>query len=148
MRAETPDPADFSPPCLSPSGLPGVEEFSFSSLSQEEIKINFAYNAEMLLVVLTAIRHERWLVCIFILSKDMFTQKMEGRPPSDMSDPSQLWSRSSAAASGCSVLLLGKLGHPTVGEELIHDHLPGSITHGTGTSKPTAWLRVSTQGNI
>lgn len=46
--AETPDPADFSPPCLSPTGIPGAEgqDFRFSSLSQEEIKFNFAYNSE------------------------------------------------------------------------------------------------------
>ena len=33
----------------------------------------------MLLVALTAISHERWLVCIFILSEDMFTQTRAGR---------------------------------------------------------------------
>lgn len=67
------------PPCLNLVGIPGAREKDFSFSNQEEIEFNFACSAEMLIVALTAIRHERWPVCIFILSENMFTQTRADR---------------------------------------------------------------------
>lgn len=78
---------------------------------------NFASDVEMLLVALTEIRHERWASLHFYSVRGyVYTDK--GRqiwPPSAMSDSSQLWPRSSAAAGTCGIPLLGKHRHPAVG---------------------------------
>lgn len=72
----------------------------------------------MLLVALRAIRHERWASLHFYSVRGyVYTDKGKKQiwPPSAMSDSSQLWPRSSAAAGSCGIPLLGKHRHPAEG---------------------------------
>lgn len=89
----------------------------------------FAYAAEMLLVALTAIRHERWPVCIFILPENMFTQTRADR--SDL--PLICLIQTSFGpgilqlqAAGASCFLVNKDTELRKGS-LIYNHLQGSM---------------------
>lgn len=88
--------------------------------------LSFAYDVEMLLVALTAIRHKKWASLHFHSVRGyVYTDK--GRqiwPPSALSDSSRLWPRSSAAAGSCGIPLLGKRSS---GRKLINNHLPSSM---------------------